>query len=51
MVATALTEHSYWFALAFVARFFTQKFTQRTQRKRMRLNGNRASVVHIDNDK
>ena len=50
MVATASTEHSYWLALAFVAsrkrlRFLRFSFTQRTQRKRLRLNGNRASVL------
>jgi len=49
MVATASTEHSYWLALAFVARkrlrflrfSFTQR-TQRTKRKRLRLNGKQA---------
>jgi len=45
MVATALTEHFYWLALAFVRemrlRFLRFSFTQRTQRKRLRLNGNR----------
>ena len=51
MVATASTEHSYWLALAFVAwnrkrlRFLRFSFTQRTQRKRLRLNGTRASGV------
>jgi len=35
MVATASTEHSYWLALAFVA-------WNCAQRKRLRLNGNRA---------
>jgi len=39
VVATASTEHSYWLALAFLE----FSFTQRTQRKRLRLNGNRAS--------
>ena len=54
MVATASTEHSYWLALAFVAwnkchrkrlRFLRFSFTQRTQRKRLHLNGNRALVI------
>ena len=54
MVATASTEHSYWLALAFVAwcqrkrlRFLRFSFTQRTQRKRLRLNGNRALVTRV----
>jgi len=40
MVATAMAEHSYWLRL----RFLRFSFTQRTQRKRLRLGGNRALV-------
>ena len=42
MVATASTEHSYWLAQRKRLRFLRFSFTQRTQRKRLRLNGNRA---------